>query len=121
MKFTLDRDLTHASVLGHTVKFKKDEPTHVPAPLYREVQALGAVPDDEDEMPAAGGNPNEPKDPAKRYSELVGAFEALTLRNNREDFTAGGTPHLRPLAEVLGWTVSAQERDRAWSKSRAAD
>ena len=47
MKFTLNRDRVHASVLGLSVEFKKGVPTHVPPELYAEVQAFGAVPDDE--------------------------------------------------------------------------
>ena len=45
MKFTLNRDRVHASVLGLSVEFKKGVPTHVPPELYAEVQAFGAVPD----------------------------------------------------------------------------
>lgn len=47
MKFTLNRDRVHASVLGLSVEFKKGVPTHVPPELYAEVQAIGAVPEDE--------------------------------------------------------------------------
>ena len=47
MKFTLNRDRVHASVLGLSVEFRKGVPTHVPPELYAEVQAIGAVPDDE--------------------------------------------------------------------------
>ena len=47
MKFTLNRDRVHASVLGLSVEFKKGVPTHVPPELYAEVQAVGAVPEDE--------------------------------------------------------------------------
>ena len=39
MKFTLNRDRVHASVLGLSVEFKKGVPTHVPPELYAEVQA----------------------------------------------------------------------------------
>lgn len=118
MKFTLNRDLVHASRLGHAVEFKKGEPTFVPLALHTEVMALGAEPDEEiAETPVA--NPNEPTDPEARYAALVAAFEAITLRNVREDFGGSGVPHLQPLSQILGWTVDAKERDIAWARMRA--
>lgn len=118
MKFTLNRDLVHASRLGHSIEFKKGEATFVPPALYAEVLALGAESDDAlPEAPVA--NPNEPTDPEARYAALVAAFEAITLRNVREDFAGSGTPHLQPLSQILGWTVDAKERDIAWARMRA--
>jgi hypothetical protein len=119
MKFTLNRDLVHASTLGHCVEFKKGEPTFVPEPLHREVLAMGAEPESELDLPETG-NPNEPKDAGERYKAIVAAFEALTLRNNRDDFDAGGKPKLQPLREQLGFGVDAKERDKAWERMRAA-
>ena|SRR6185312_6141058 len=118
MKFTLNRDLVHASRLGHSVEFKKGEPTYVPPTLYAEILALGGEP--EEKIPSAPvANPNEPTDPEARYKALVAAFEAVTLRNVREDFGASGVPHLQPLSQIMGWTVDAKERDIAWARMRA--
>lgn len=112
MKFTLNRNLTHASTLGHTVEFVKDEPTFVPPPLWNEVRKLGAEPEDEIvEDPVLAGS-KMPEDQAERDRQIRDAIMALTLKNEREDFGAGGKPHLKPLSDYTGWSVSAKERDR---------
>lgn len=116
MKFILNRDRVHASLLGLSVEFKKGVPTHVPPELYAEVQAFGAVPEDEivDASPTA--KTNEPADPVKRKDDIFAAFEMLALRNTREDFTAGGAPRDQVLESMLGWKLSAKERDMLWTE-----
>lgn len=117
MKFTLNRDRVHASVMGLSVEFKKGVPTHVPPELYAEVQAIGAVPEDElDEAVTAAAKTNEPVDPNKRKDDVFAAFEMLALRNSREDFTAGGAPRDNALESILGWKISAKERDVLWTE-----
>ena len=116
MKFTLHRDRVLASVLGLSVEFKKGVPTHVPPELHNEALAIGAEPEDElvEEKPAT--KTNEPADPNKRKEEIFAAFEMLALRNERTDFTAGGTPRDQALESVLGWKLSAKERDILWAE-----
>lgn len=120
MKFTLNRDFTLASALGAAVGFKKGVPTHVPPALYAEAQAIGAIP--EEDLPEDDKKPAEnsaPTDPAAREKALFEAFEKMVLENERNNFTAGGTPHGAALAKVLGWTVPNKERDIAWVKFKA--
>lgn len=116
MKFTLNRDRVHASVLGLSVEFKKGVPTHVPPELYAEVQAIGAVPEDEIVEEPTTPKTNEPADPNKRKEEIFAAFEMLALRNERTDFTAGGSPRDQALESILGWKLSAKERDVLWAE-----
>jgi hypothetical protein len=120
MNFTLNRSKTVASKSGHCVVFVKDVPTFVVPEMWPEVLAIGAL--SEGDIPEAifVGNEKEPTDDAVRYAELKAAVELLTLRNTREDFTAGGVPHLKPLADVLGWQVGAKERDAAVARMRAS-
>jgi hypothetical protein len=115
MHFILNRDFTLVSTLGHAVQFVKDKPSFVPPPLYAEAKALGAEPTEdipEEDLPAVSKAPTEQ---AERDAAIEEAINALTLKNQREDFTAGGTPHLKPLSDFVGWTVSAKERDRVIS------
>lgn len=116
MKFTLHRDRVLASVLGLSVEFKKGVPTHVPPELHNEALAIGAEPEDElvEEKPAT--KTNEPADPNKRKEEIFAAFDMLALRNERTDFTAGGAPRDQALESVLGWKLSAKERDILWAE-----
>lgn len=115
MNFTMNRNHTVASTMGHAVEFLKGVPTHVPPALYAEVQAAGALPEteiSEDEAPKS----NEPTDPVERKLALFAAFDKIALRGRREDFTAGGAPHNAVLSTELGWTVAAKERDIAWAE-----
>lgn len=118
MKFVFHRERTIASVFGHVIHFPKGEPTHVPPEVYREVIAVGGVPEEEldlDKPVPKDGKP-EPVDPVAREKALFDAFEVIVLRNKRGEFTAGGQPHLKTLHRELGWDISDKERDLAWVK-----
>ena len=120
MKFVMPRTRTIASVMGLSIEFEKNVPTLVPPYMYQEVIAAGAVPESElsdDDLKT--GNPNEPIDPAARKERLMSAFERIVLRNVREEFTAGGTPHNAVVAKELGWAATTKERDVAWAEFKA--
>lgn len=115
MNFVMHRNRTIASKTGHSVEFVKGQLTHVPPCMHDEVMAAGAVPEYEIEEPEA--NPNAkivPSDPGERQAAMFAAFDTLVLRKSRDDFTAGGSPHLKALALELGWPVDAKEREVAW-------
>lgn len=117
MNFVLQRNRTVATLRGHVIEFKKGEPTYVPPDCYNEVIAVGAVPEEElaePEAPAGG----EPTDPVARRSALFDAFDAIVLRNNSSDFTAGGVPGAKAVTAVLGWSPDNKERTDAWNKYR---
>lgn len=120
MKFVMLRDRVVASVTGHAVEFKKGEPTHVPAAMYKEVLAAGGVP--EDELPDDDAKKTvEPTDAEERAGLLAEAIKIIVERARREDFGATGAPNVKVLSTELGWTVNAQERDIAWAQFQAAD
>lgn len=117
MKFILHRNRTICTLRGHSVEFKKGEPTYVPPDCYAEVIAIGAVPEEElveAEKPAD----SEPTDPVARRTALFDAFGAIVLRNSPGDFTAGGVPGAKAVAAILGWTPDNKERTDAWNKFR---
>lgn len=118
MKFIFPRERTISSVFGHTIHFAKGVPTHVPPEMYREVIAAGGVTEDDVDLdePKKPSGVQEPVDPVEREKALFAAFEAIALRNKREEFTAGGQPHPKALAKELGWQVPNKERDVAWVK-----
>lgn len=112
-KFVMMRDRTVTSTLGHSIEFKKGVPTHVPKPLWAEVQAQGAVP--EDELPEeVVKRPNEPTETVDRLNAIVKVIGEMVAANNRDDFTAAGLPHTKVLSDKLGWKVEAAERDKAF-------
>lgn len=120
MKFVMHKTRVIASVMGLSIEFEKGVPTFVPPYMYQEIIAAGGVPESElSDEELKTGNPNEPLDPAERKAALMKAFDQIVLRNVREEFTAGGSPHNAVMAKELGWTVSAKDRDAAWAEFRA--
>lgn len=116
MKFTFGRTRTVASRFGHVITFVKDVPTHVPPEMYQEVLAVGGIPETEIDLdPPKKEGPQEPVDPTERQAAIFAVYEAMVLRNKREEFTAGGTPHLKAVARHLGWTITDKERDLSWA------
>lgn len=114
MKFVMNRDRVVETTKGHVIGFEKGVPTFVPYACYEEVQAAGAVPEEE-----------IPEDPAKAVADpqgqdrdalIAAAIEELVLKNGREDFTAAGAPHAKAISQKVGFQVDAHERDAAWTK-----
>ena len=119
MRFMLARNKTVVSTCGISIEFKKGELHLVPPAMYAEVIAVGGIPEneiDEAEMPPALPTPEQLLD---REAEMMKVFKAIVIRNDRNDFTAGGTPHAAVLSRELGWSVQAKERDAAWVKFTA--
>ncbi len=116
MKFTFQRDRVVATTKGHVVSFKKGVPTEVPAMIYDEVIAAGGVPDDEVPEAPAKLAARGPVATAERELELFIAFETIVARGKRDDFTAGGAPHVKAVEAELGWDVDSKERDTTWVK-----
>lgn len=120
MNFITTRDKTHASTQGHTIEFKKGIPTFVPKELWAEVQAIGAVP--EDELPeTVKAATAEPDDPIARKDLIFAGFKALVEGAQRESFSAVGTPHVKAIAAQIGFVLDAKERDTLWQEFKAQD
>lgn len=119
MEFVMMRDRTVASVLGHSIEFKKGVPTHVPPALVNEVIAAGGV--TKDEMPEDEVKKTiEPTDPVERSGLIQEAIKIVVERANRDDFTATGAPSPKVLSAELGWVVNAKERDAEWGRFQAS-
>lgn len=115
MKFVLNRNRTLATTMGHTIEFRKGEPTHVPPECYHEAIAIGAISEseiEEDTKPQHG----RPVDPTAVKVAVFDAFEKLVLKNDSKDFTAAGLPHPKALERILGWRIEAGERDTLWAE-----
>lgn len=118
MKYISNRDITVASISGRSVEFKKHEPTYAPPIMHGELISLGIVPEENVEEVEKPEGPVEPTVPAEREAAFNVVFEAMVLRNDRNDFTAAGTPHAAVVQRELGWknSINAKERDAAWAK-----
>lgn len=123
MLFISNRDITISSTTGHSIEFKKGEPTNAPAIMYAELLTQGIVPTEPvEEAPVEEGTV-APQDPAQLKAAVFAAFEKIALKNDRNDFTAAGAPHLSTMSKVLGWNVNAKERDNlfaAWNLEHSA-
>lgn len=113
---TLNRDYTLTTDKGHVIKFEKDKPTHVPQIVYADAIAIGALPSD-------GSDANvieeaqvskAPVDPAERQPLILMAIEDIVARNEREDFTAAGSPTVEAVSKVVEFKVRATEIAQAW-------
>lgn len=121
-EFVLNRDYTHRSLHGHVINFIKGAPTWVPPVCVREVTAFGADPVDgqrADLLPEDKGAPELPPGGDDRTALIHAGFDTLVARNQRGDFAANGRPSTKVLKELLGFEVTAQERDELW-EARAA-
>jgi hypothetical protein len=119
MKFMMPRNRTIASTCGISIEFKKGELHLVPPAMYAEVIAAGGVPEEELDETQLPPSTTSPEAKADREAQMIKAFEKIVLRNQREEFTAGGMPHNAVLSKELGWPVQAKERDAAWIKYTA--
>lgn len=113
MNFTMQRDRIVVSMSGRAIEFIKGVPTHVPQQCWAEVQAQGAVP--EEDIPEPDKKGAEAPQGAERAAAIAKAIEHMVLRGERNDFTASGAPQAGALSLECGFTVDAKERDEAWT------
>lgn len=117
MKFVMSRDRVVETTKGHVIGFTKGVPTFVPYSCYDEVQAAGAVP--EEELPEDPAKAAADPSGADRDALVAAAIEEMVLKNAREDFTAAGLPHAKVIGHKVGFQVDSAERDAAWTKFNA--
>ena len=100
--FTLNRDHTLVTVLGRSVEFKKDKPTHVPPELTRLAVGIGAVPSDGTQVDVLDPVKVEAVVPVgtEREDLICTGFDDLIKTNNRADFTGNGVPTTKAMQRV---------------------
>lgn len=120
MYMTLNRDFTLRSTTGHVISFKKGIPAFVPDVVVDQAAGIGAQASDEKEMDKrvadaakADELPVELTGKA-REDAIRSAIEKMVNRNARDDFNAASRPNIPALSEILGFKVSAADRDAAW-------
>ena len=122
--FTLNRDWV-LSGFGHVINFYKGEETWVPPLLVSAAVAIGAQ--------AVDGDNPDPLPPEAPVEELVpleerdtlifAAFEQVLARADqeayREDFNAQGQPNVKAIEKIVGFNITAKERNELWLKFQA--
>jgi len=116
MNFTLNRNYTLRTKHGHTITFRKGEPTHVPPVCWEDAVAIGAEPEDASKLNFEDELTDLPKPPEgmERERAIRESILKLEKRNQRGDFNAGGAPHAEMLSKLVGFNVDSRERDTIW-------
>lgn len=111
----LNRDYSLRSLAGQVIDFKKGEPTWVAPMITKEALGIGALGVDE-QLDVLDASVAEPTiyTAEERLSLLTEAFKELEERNERTDFTAQGVPSTNAIKTIVGFDMSATERDKAW-------
>lgn len=118
----MSRHYVLRSTLGHAIEFVKDTPVNVPMALVTEAMRFGAqLVDHKDQQEVTEAldaqvnvAPVTVADALERATRIRAAFEDLISRNERGDFNAAGLPNLKPLSQLAGFTVDANERNSVW-------
>lgn len=125
-EYVLNRDWPLQG-FGHSINFKKGEPTWVPPLLVPGAVAIGAQPVDGEHVDVLPPEetPSAELTPQERETLMFAAFEELEGRNGkspdyRDDFNAQGLPNVKALSAITGFTPSAKERNEVWQKYREA-
>ena len=112
----LNRNYVLTSTKGHSVAFEKGKPTHVPPAIYQEALGIGAMPPDGEapQVEDDGKKSAAPSDPAERGPLILAAIEKLVAANERDDFTAAGSPAVDAVTKLVGFKVQAKEVATVW-------
>lgn len=110
MKFKTptDQPVTIALLTGHTITIQPDGSTDVPA-MFRKA-AVSA------ECEPLGMDVTEvnPGTQATNADLLKAAIEKMVEKDDETDFTGAGKPDAAKLSALVGFNVTAKERDAAW-------
>lgn len=110
----LNRNFTHTSLYGHSVRFEKDVPVAVPNMIVREVVAIGALRDDgKDAIETSKKEADHaPQTIEERTDLILDVIEEMTELNDRDEFTGTGLPKLAVLSKKAGFKVDKTELNR---------
>lgn len=120
-EFVLQRDRVIRTTTGHSIEFKKGVPVYVPPGAVRAAMDAGAVPiaddfvggEDEDARPVMSA---EAVDPVARKAKILEVLDTVVKRNDRDDFSAAGKPHVKAISELAGFKVDKKELELAWAE-----
>lgn len=118
--FTLHRNHILRTLFGHTIKFEKGVAVNVPQICVPDALAIGAVPAEGIE---AILEPEEAAvvqlSPTDRKAAVFKAFDVMSARGERMDFTASGVPNNKRLPALTGFELTTAERDAFWLEYKA--
>jgi hypothetical protein len=119
-EYVLNRDYVLRTTMGHTIAFKRGEPTWVPPVIERDAIAIGAERADNGKTELLVPEPVENNLSFEQLREqLRAAFELLVEKNDAADFTSQGVPRIPVLEKMLETNVDRRDVLEAWTEFRA--
>ena len=118
---------------GYAIGFTPGKPAYVPPLLRSTARQIGAVPDASDvEIVASGETVVDAQALAQEPGLSTGApietqvtqndeavLEAMSLlaaENNPDDFGASNKPHVKKIEALIGFDITAEQRDQLWQR-----
>ena len=119
--FVLNRNYTLRTTMGHSIEFKKDEPTFVPRIVQKEAVAIGALPADGDAPNVLAPEISTPQySVEEQMAQIQTAFELLIERNDSKDFTGSGVPSVKAVERIVGFSVDRADLNAAWAEYKTS-
>ncbi len=117
------RDFMLNTTLGHSLSFKKGEPTPVPHSIVDEALKLNILPFEggtgkEFDDPNASASANTSITGQLRRALLFHAIAEIVKRGDSEDFSGGGRPSAKAVSDRAGVRISATELNKYWDEYR---
>lgn len=116
----LNRNYVLPSLAGRVITFEKNKPTWVPPEVVKEALGIGAEGVEDKINILEDDTPKEPlMTQADREVLIESAFDTVTGRQERGDFTGQGVPNLGVVGNLVGFQVSRGEVDPLWTAYKA--
>ena len=106
MKLVSDKRLTVPSLNGSIILFMPGQPVSVDERDVPACRDRGCVPADKVEAVVQTMD---------RIEEIANAIQTLLDEGDEKNFTSMGDPKVKPIEKVLGYDITAAERDAAWT------
>lgn len=120
MKMIMNRNITVSSLSGHAIRFQRGVPVWVPPMMVEECMSKGALPADGEELPETKEKVEVPAPMGQaRKDAFLRVFDSLVLKNDRNSFTAAGTPKVPVVRKALDFDFDVQELQTLWTQYQA--
>ena len=106
MKLVSDKRITVPSLNGSIILFMPGQPVEVEERDVPACRDRGCVPTNKVEAVVQTMD---------RIEEIANAIQTLLDEGDEKNFTSMGDPKVKPIEKVLGYDITAAERDAAWT------
>jgi len=111
MKLVSQKGTSVPSLFGNIITFQPGKPLEVAECDVRACKDRGCVPADKVEAVVEAMD---------RMEEITGAIQTLLDEGDDTNFTSMGDPKVKPIERILGYDISAEERNQAWELTRGS-